>query len=88
MLLGSGRHAESVMPSATVMERTICISSREYIYHESEKEAQFILFNGWTALKPEKKIYRTFNTESWEAENIQKLSADMATAESASRCTL
>ena len=39
-------------------------------------------------VKTRKKIYRTFNTESWEAENIQKLSADMATAESASRCTL
>ena len=31
LLLGRGRQAESVMPSATEMERTTCISSREYI---------------------------------------------------------
>ena len=40
LLLGRGRQAESVMPSATEIERTTCISSNEYIC-KREKSSNF-----------------------------------------------
>ena len=44
MLLGRGRQAESVMPSATEMERTTCISSKEYIC-KGEKSSNFEFYH-------------------------------------------